>query len=187
MLSLSEAALRCGYDDRAAVARTIPRLLEFEQRRGGAEVEAGLEQMLAPSVPGRVASGTMPCPSKAAAMPGAVVTDVWPPVSHTTEADSGARVAADADVTPAAPAIRPAIIATAATRLNTRMSTPFRPRSVAALLLTYGAVGPARCSRPEGDTQLRFSLRRRTRRRRRRRPRATSRVPRWTSSAGCSR
>jgi hypothetical protein len=85
----------------------------------------------APSVPGSVAIGTMPCPSSAPAIPGAVVTEVSPPVSLTC---AGLVLADAAMVVPATgPMIRPAIMAMPAARLNIRMSTPFRPRSVAAL------------------------------------------------------
>src|SRR5690242_1969934 len=80
----------------------------------------------APSVPGSVAIGTMPLPSRVVAIPGAVVTVVSPPVSRTW-AD---RVAVDADAELAAatgPATRPAMVAMIATRLNMRISTPFRP------------------------------------------------------------
>src|SRR5690349_14688095 len=79
----------------------------------------------APAVPGSVAMGTMPFPSKAVAMPGAVVTVVSPPGSRIWAALVA--VDADADAVPATgPTTRPAMVATTATRLNMRMSTPFR-------------------------------------------------------------
>src|SRR5690242_10360067 len=93
---------------------------------GNANLTATPPPSRAPSVPGSVAIGTMPCPSRAVAIPGAVVTVVSPPVSRTW-AD---RVAVDADAELAAatgPATRPAMVAMIATRLNMRISTPFRP------------------------------------------------------------
>src|SRR5689334_4796625 len=104
---------------------------------GNANLTATPPPIWAPSVPGSVAMGTMPFPSRAVAIPGAVVTVVSPPVSRTwadrVAADADA-VPADADAVPATgPMTRPAMVATIATRLNMRMSTPFRFPNAAAL------------------------------------------------------
>jgi hypothetical protein len=95
-------------------------------------------------LPGAVAIGTMPFFSNAAAIPGAVVTEVAPARSRTVAAawvaPAECVVAADAAVT-AEPVNRPAIAVAAANCRNARMTSPIRPRRCAARLPTYGRSG----------------------------------------------